>query len=70
MFDKKKFKAAVLYADKTYQDVADALDMHINTLYSRIQTGEFTRSEINTLINFLHLDTADDIFFINEITHT
>ena len=70
MFDKKKFKAAVLYADKTYQDVADALDMHINTLYRRSQTREFTRSEINTLINFLHLDTADDIFFINENTHT
>ena len=33
MFDKKKFKAAVLYADKTYQDVADALDMHINGTY-------------------------------------
>ena len=32
--------------------------------------GQTFATKINPLINFLHLDTADDIFFINEITHT
>ena len=70
MFNKNKFKAAVLYAGKTYQDVADALGIHINTLYKRIQTGEFSRSEINTIMELLGLDSADDIFFDDEIAFT
>lgn len=68
MFDKKLFKAAVLMAGKTYQDVADFLGMHIKTLYVRIKKGEFSREEINKLIQFLNLDSPDRIFFAKKLT--
>ena len=68
MFDKRKFKAAVLMAGKSYQDVADFLHIHINTLYVRIRCGEFSRAEINDLMQFLNLESPDEIFFAKEIT--
>lgn len=68
MFDKRRFKAACLLAGKSYQDVADVLHIHKNTLYVRIRSGEFSRSEINTLMKFLKLDSPDDIFFADDIT--
>lgn len=68
MFDRKLFKAAVLMAGKTYQDVADFLGLHIKTLYVRIKKGEFSRDEINRLIEFLNLESPDKIFFAKKLT--
>lgn len=68
MFDKKKFEAAMKLADKTYKDLAEALNIDISTLYRKVNMiSEFTRSEIQTLCDVLCLDSPMDIFFSKEI---
>lgn len=64
MFNKKKFKQAVLLADKRMEDVAEALNINIATLYRKInKDGQFTRAEIEALTKFLSLSDPMSIFF-------
>lgn len=68
MFDKKKFEAAMKLADKTYKDLAIAMDIDISTLYRKVNgISEFTRVEIQTLCELLNLDNPVAIFFSNEV---
>lgn len=68
MFDKKRFKAQVVLSGKTYQEIAKALDIDASTLYRKINAdGNFTRSEINALIDFLGIENPQEIFFTQEL---
>ena len=63
MFNKTKFKASVVLAGKTTSDVAKVLGINESTLYRKIsKDGEFTRSEIQMLIDFLSIENPNDIF--------
>ena len=64
MFDKVKFKASLVLAGKTVADVAARLGINDSTLYRKIsKDGDFTRSEIQTLVEFLGIENPADIFF-------
>lgn len=64
MFDKNKFKASIVAAGKTVNDVAVELGMNESTLYRKISNdGAFTRQEIQKLIVFLKIENPFDIFF-------
>ena len=68
MFDKKRFKAAMALADKSYKDLAEALGIDTSTLYRKANgQSEFTRSEIQVLCEIMCLETPMDIFFSEDI---
>lgn len=69
MFNKLKFKAAVVENGKTIADVAEYLEINESTLYRKINgTSEFNRDEIQNICIFLHLDSPVEIFFAENIT--
>ncbi len=69
MFNKLKFKAAVIESGKTMADVAEYLNINESTLYRKINgTSEFSRDEIQNICIFLHLDSPVEIFFAENIT--
>ena len=71
MFNKLKFKAAVIERGKTIADVAEYLKINESTLYRKINgTSEFSRDEIQNICIFLKLDSPLEIFFANELTET
>ena len=64
MFDKNKFKASIVAAGKTVNDVALNLGLNEITLYRKINNdGAFTRKEIQEIIIFLEIKNPLDIFF-------
>lgn len=69
MFNKLKFKAAVVENGKTMSDVAKYLKINESTLYRKINgASEFSRGEIQDICCFLNLDSPVDIFFANKLT--
>ena len=64
MFNKIKFKAAVVLSGKSMQDVANRLEIDVSTLYRKINNdGFFTRCEIETLTKYLSIGDPMSIFF-------
>lgn len=64
MFDKNRFKACIVAAGKTAKDVAVVLGINESTLYRKIaNNGAFTREEIQTMKDYLHIENAHEIFF-------
>lgn len=71
MFDRKRFKAAMIMADVTSKDLAKALEINESTLYRKLNAGgEFTRKEINKLIEILNIEDPKEIFFASELAET
>lgn len=69
LFNKLKFKAAVVENGKTIGDVAEYLKINESTLYRKINgTSEFSRDEIQNICVFLHLDSPVEIFFAEKLT--
>ena len=64
MFNENEFRAQVIRAGKTMKQVAEFLGIDVSTLYRKIRSGgNFTREEINGLIDFLQIETPMLIFF-------
>ena len=64
MFNKLKFKAAVVEKGKTLEDVANFLNINYATLYRKMNGhSEFSRDEIQKICGFLELESPIDIFF-------
>lgn len=65
-FNQTKFKASVILAGKTLKDVAKFIGINEATLHRKIaRDGDFTRVEIAKIVDFLHLETPQEIFFAN-----
>lgn len=68
MFDERKFRAQLILADVSMRDLADILHINPATLYRKIQQdGSFTREEINTMIDVLHIEDPKEIFFAEQL---
>ena len=69
MFDKTKFRAAVLLSGKTLPEVAGLLDINLATLYRKMNgESDFYRNEIQILCKELKINNPVEIFFASEIT--
>lgn len=67
MFDKKRFKAAMVIKDINVAGLAKELGVNESTLYRKINNdGNFTRDEIAKLVNILDIEDVDSIFFSKE----
>lgn len=68
MFNETELKVQMTRCGVTNQEVAKALGIDESTLYRKIKAdGRFTRSEINTLIDFLRIEDPRAIFFAEEL---
>lgn len=64
MFDKNKFKAQMVLVGITSKKLSEYLNINVSTLYRKINNnGNFTRSEINKIIEILKIDNPQEIFF-------
>lgn len=64
MFDKLKFRAAIVGKGKTMKDVAIAIGVSESTLYRKVNgVSQFSREEIQTICRYLKLDSPIEIFF-------
>ncbi|GEM_PF-5435451 len=65
MFNRNKLRAKILEAGLTVKDIAIRLKKNEATIYRKMNNGEFTRAEMQELLNILNLDvkTFNEIFF-------
>lgn len=64
MFNETSFKTCIVAAGKTAKDMAVVLGINKSTLYRKIaNNGAFTREEIQTMKDYLHIENAHEIFF-------
>lgn len=71
MFDVLEFRAQMARCGMTQKDIAAALNINEATLYRKIKRGgDFTRSEITTLIELMNIEDPAAIFFAQELAET
>ena len=68
MFSEKKLKAQMVLAGVTHGELAAFLGINASTLYRKIRNdGDFSREEISKIVECLHIDDPQDIFFAREL---
>lgn len=68
MFDEKRFRAQMALNGMKMKELASAIGIDESTMYRKISSGgNFTREEINRIIDVLHIDNPMDIFFAQEL---
>lgn len=68
MFSEKKLKAQMIMAGVTQAELAAFLGINASTLYRKIRNdGDFSREEISKIVEILHIDDPQDIFFAREL---
>lgn len=68
MFNKRKFKAAVIIKGMTLKEVAEKLGINEATLQRKMNgDSDFYRNEIQSLCELLDLEDPKDIFFSDEL---
>lgn len=55
------------YKVNTVKDLAKALKVHENTLYQQLDSHEWSRKTLDRLINYLDLDSVEQILKIEEV---
>lgn len=64
MFDRRKFRAELALRDMSFKDLAKLLKLNESTVYRKVNAdGDFSRAEINIMIDELDLQNPDSIFF-------
>lgn len=71
MFSKNKFRAAIALAGITSKELAEKMGINESTLYRKINAdGNFSRQEINRIIEILGITNPQEIFFAQELAAT
>lgn len=66
MFQKNKFRAAIVRAGMTIEELAKIIEMNASTLHRKMNgDSDFTRIEIKRICKVLHIENDEmiDIFF-------
>lgn len=68
MFDVRRFKAQLIVKGVTNKMLAERLNINESTLYRKINAdGNFSREEINIMIEYLEIDNPSEIFFAKKL---
>lgn len=71
MFDVRRFKAQMVLMGVTGKMLAEKLNINESTLYRKLNAGgDFTREEINIMIDYLKFDNPLEVFFAHELAYT
>lgn len=68
MFNKREFEAQLVRKGIKKKELAEMLGMSYTNLYRKIESGKFTREEINRIIEILEIDDPRPIFFAPKLT--
>lgn len=69
MFNEAEFRAALARKGYTQEMLAKALGISTVTLWRKLnRDGDFTRKEINIMIEVLEIEKPEVIFFTPELT--
>lgn len=69
MFDKYKLEYEMKSKGVSVDDLCVGIGMSKSAFYRKMKGAtEFTRTEIQGITNFLHLETPLDIFFAKEVS--
>ena len=69
MFNEAEFRAALVRKGYTQEMLAKALGISTVTLWRKLnRDGDFTRKEINVMIELLEIEKPEVIFFTPELT--
>lgn len=63
MFDENRLKAAMAMKGITGKELAQMLEIDESTFYRKMKTGNFSRAQINKMINILEIEDPKPIFF-------
>lgn len=67
MFDRRRFQAQMVLKGINGKELSEKLGINESTLYRKLNdNGNFSREEINKLINILDIDDPIAIFFAEE----
>jgi len=68
VFNKNEFKAQIVKKGLTVKKLAEYLGINEATVYRKINAdGDFTRDEINKLIDILQIEEPMKIFFAEKL---
>ena len=68
MFDKLEFIICLKRANLTVEDVANALDINVTTLYRKINgDSDFYRHEIEVICNLIGRENLEKVFFSQKL---
>lgn len=71
MFNEREFRAALARNGMTQAELAETLGISAVTLYRKLKRGgDFTRSEINQMLEVLGIEDPKGIFFAQELAQT
>lgn len=66
MFNRARFNAQLALAEMTIKELAAKLGINEATLYRKLnRDGDFSRKEINDIIQILHIEDPEAVFFSN-----
>lgn len=64
MFNRRKLQAQMVLRGVKTEDVANELGINASTFYRKMgNDGDFSRLEIQKMIEFLEIENPNDIFF-------
>lgn len=68
MFDRKRLQAQMVLRSYTGKRLSEELGITESTLYRKMNNdGDFSRSEINKMIDILQIEDPKAIFFATEL---
>lgn len=68
MFDRKRLQAQMVLKGETAKSLSEKLEINESTFYRKCSNdGDFSRSEINKIIDILDIEDPAVIFFANEL---
>lgn len=71
MFNRRKLQAQMVLKGYTIGEVAEKIGINSATMYRKLNNnGDFSREEINKLIDLLEIDDIEGIFFAHNVADT
>lgn len=67
MYDENRLKAAMALKGITGRELAARLSIDESTFYRKLKNGNFSRSQINQIIDILEIEDPKPIFFADKL---
>ena len=72
MFDRRKLQAQMVLRGMNMEDLSSQLNLNVSTVYRKMSSGEFSRSEITEISDILKMTSEDiiNVFFAPNVAPT
>ena len=72
MFDRRKLQAQMVLRGMNVEKLSSQLNLNVSTVYRKLDSGEFSRSEITEISDILEMTSEDiiNVFFAPNVAPT